>query len=95
MINERNILLSPVVSEKSVAAMEENQYTFLVATDSNKIQIRAAVEKQFNVNVLKVRTMNYEGKLKRMGRFQGRRSSYKKAIVTLKEGDSIPIFEGM
>jgi len=95
MIIEKNVLLAPVVSEKSVAAMEENKYTFLVATDSNKIEIRKAVEKQFNVHVLKVRTMNYEGKLKRMGRFQGRRSSYKKAVVTLKEGESIPVFEGM
>jgi large subunit ribosomal protein L23 len=95
MIQEKNILLAPVVSEKSVAAMEDNQYTFLVDTNSNKIEIRKAVEKQFSVHVLKVRTMNYEGKLKRMGRYQGRRASYKKAIVTLKEGESIPVFEGM
>lgn len=93
-MDARDIIIKPVVSEKTVAMMEENKYTFRVDKRANKVQIRNAVEEIFNVKVDKVRTMNVEGKLKRMGRYEGRRASWKKAIVTLKEG-KIEIFEGL
>lgn len=90
----RAIILEPVITEKSThERQEKHQVAFVVARDANKIEIRHAVEKLFNVSVLAVRTMNVTGKMKRLGRFQGQRSSWKKAIVTLKEGDSIEFFE--
>jgi large subunit ribosomal protein L23 len=70
-------------------------YTFVVNKDANKIEIANAVEKQFNVKVTDVRTMRYAGKQKRMGRFVGRKASWKKAVVTLAPGDSIELFEGV
>jgi len=90
----RKVILEPVVTEKSTRERQEkNQFAFVVARDATKIEIRNAVEKLFNVGVLSVRTMNVEGKMKRLGRFQGRRSSWKKAIVTLREGQKIEFFE--
>jgi large subunit ribosomal protein L23 len=90
----RRIILAPVVTEKTARMREtKNQISFKVASDANKIEIRNAVEELFNVVVTDVRTLSVTGKLKRLGRFQGRRASWKKAIVTLKEGQTIEFFE--
>ncbi len=91
----RDILLRPVVTEKSNGRMAENEYTFEVHKDANKIQIRNAVEEVFKVKVTAVNTVHTIGKIKRMGRFSGRRPDRKKAIVTLRPGDRIEIFEGL
>lgn len=90
----RDILIRPIVTEKSTALMEQGKYTFRVPLAATKIQIRQAVEQLFKVKVQAVNTMRYEGKLKRMGRTQGRRSDWKKAVVTLKPGEAIELFEG-
>ena len=90
----RDILIRPIVTEKSTALMEQGKYTFRVPLAATKIQIRQAVEQIFKVKVQAVNTMRYEGKLKRMGRTQGRRSDWKKAVVTLKPGEAIALFEG-
>ena len=89
-----DVLIRPVITEKSTMLMEEGKYTFRVPLTANKVQIRQAVEKIFNVKVEKVATIRVLGKTKRMGRTQGQRSDYKKAIVTLKAGESIEFFEG-
>ncbi len=90
----RDILIRPIVTEKSTALMEQGKYTFRVPLAATKIQISQAVEQIFKVKVQAVNTMRYEGKLKRMGRTQGRRSDWKKAVVTLKPGEAIELFEG-
>ena len=90
----RDILIRPIVTEKSTALMKQGKYTFRVPLAATKIQIRQAVEQIFEVKVQAVNTMRYEGKLKRMGRTQGRRSDWKKAVVTLKPGEAIELFEG-
>ena len=91
----RDIIIKPVVTEKSIALMEQNKYVFKVALSANKIEIKKAVEEIFKVKVVDVNTVRVKGKEKRMGRSVGRTSDYKKAIVQLAEGDSIEIFEGM
>ena len=89
-----DVILRPVVTEKSMAAMGEKKYTFLVNPKANKSQIKRAVEEIFDVDVKSVATMRSEGKLKRMGMHLGRRANTKKAIVTLTEdSDSIEFFE--
>ena len=95
MRNPHDILIKPVISEKSMGMMEENKYTFYVDKDANKIEIKHAVEEIFKVKVEDVRTMIVKGKMKRVGKFEGKTSDRKKAIVTLKEGDKITIFEGL
>lgn len=95
MLNPRDVLKKPVVSEKSMALLEDNKYTFYVDPKANKIEIKHAVEELFNVTVLDVNTMNVNGKVKRMGRHVGRTADRKKAIVKLKDGDKLEIFEGM
>lgn len=91
----RDIIIRPVVSEKSYAMAEEDgKYTFEVASTANKIEIRHAVEDQFQVRVVKVNTLWVRGKARRLGRLpQGRTKNWKKAVVTLAPGDSIAIFE--
>jgi len=91
----RDVIIRPVVSEKSYAAFDENVYTFVVASDANKIEIRQAVEAIFNVKVLKVNTLNRNGKRKRNRRSFtfGKRSDTKRAIVTLAGDDRIDLFE--
>ena len=90
----RTIILAPVVTEKTARRRgEKNEVTFKVARNANKIEIRSAVEELFNVSVRTVRTMAVHGKVKRLGRFEGKRASWKKAIVTLREGDTIEFFE--
>lgn len=90
----RTIILEPVVTEKMARTREtQNEVAFKVAKDANKIEIKRAIEELFNVRVRDVRTMSMHGKLKRLGRFEGRRASWKKAIVTLRQGDTIEFFE--
>ncbi len=90
----RDILISPVVSEKSYALLDENKYTFIVAPDANKTQIKIAVEQVFGVKVTAVNTANREGKQLRTRTGFGRRAATKRAIVTVAAGDRIDIFGG-
>jgi large subunit ribosomal protein L23 len=92
--NPRDIILKPVVSEKSYANFDANVYTFVVAPDANKIEIRQAIESIFSVRVTNVNTVNRKGKRKRNRRTGGwgSRPSSKRAIVSLAEGDRIEIF---
>jgi len=91
----RQVLIRPLMTEKTMRQKEElNTVAFKVRPDANKVEIRSAVESVFNVKVTAVRTASYEGKLKRMGRFQGRRSDWKKAVVTLAAGHKIDLVEG-
>ena len=95
MKDPRDILKKPVVTEKSTSLLQDNKYTFVVDPRANKTEIKQAVEKTFKVKVEKVNTMNVKGKIKRVRRIPGRTPDTKKAIVTLKKGDKIEIFEGM
>ncbi|MBU0520523.1 50S ribosomal protein L23 [bacterium] len=96
MAKERSILKRPLLTEKSTSLQEhQNQVAFEVDRDANKIEIKHAIETRFDVKVKKVRTMNMLGKLKRMGRFEGRRSAWKKAIVTLDKDQTIEFFENV
>jgi large subunit ribosomal protein L23 len=96
MRNVHDVIVRPLVTEKSHDMLDRlGAYTFVVAKEANKIEIAQAVEKQFNVKVSDVRTMRYAGKAKRMGKYAGRKASWKKAVVTLAEGDSIELFEGV
>ena len=91
----RDIIIRPLVTEKmSYLQEDENKVAFIVDRMANKIEIRKAVEEKFDVKIKKVATVNMKGKVKRMGRFEGRRSGWKKAIVTLREGFNIDFFEG-
>jgi len=92
--DHRDILLAPVVSEKSYGLLDENKYTFLVAPGANKTEIKIAVEKIFGVKVLGVNTINRQGKKRRTRYGIGRRSDTKRAIVTVAEGQRIDIFGG-
>ncbi len=95
-MDPRQIILEPIVTEKSTIARERyNKYSFKVIPDATKPQIANAIEEIFEVKVLKVHTINMDGKVKRLGRNLGRRSAWKKAIVTLAEGDSVDFFEGV
>ena len=95
MRDARHIIIRPLMTEKSMANKEaHNTVTFQVRPDANKIEIRSAVESIFNVKVTAVRTASYEGKLKRMGRYQGRRPDWKKAVVQLAPGHKIELVEG-
>ena len=95
-MNARDIILAPVITEKSVAALSEKKYTFRVADGANKIEIAKAVEEIFGVQVAKVNTISMKGKLRRMGRHEGYTSDWKKAVVTLtEESKTIEFFDGM
>ncbi len=87
----RDIIIAPVVSEKSYALIDEGKYSFIVATDANKTEIKLAIEKIFNVKVANVNTLNRQGKTRRTKFGLGKRKDTKRAIVTLKSG-SIDIF---
>lgn len=93
--NPRDVLIRPIITEKTSQMMQENKYTFQVPLDANKVEIRQAVEAVFGVKVVNVNTIRVMGKTKRMGKYVGKRSDYKKAIVNLAEGNTIPLFEGM
>jgi large subunit ribosomal protein L23 len=92
--DHRDVLLAPVISEKSYGLLDENKYTFDVHPQANKTQIKIAVEQVFNVTVLDVNTLNRQGKRKRTRSGFGRRKNTKRAIVSLAEGDRIEIFGG-
>ena len=89
-MREHDVIIRPLLTEKSYAGTASKKYTFVVAKKANKTEIKLAVEKLFDVQVESVNTANVRGKLKRMGRSQGYTSDYKKAIVTLKK-DSKPV----
>jgi len=93
MKNPRDIIKRPIITEKSYKLMEDNKYTFEVATDSNKIEIKQAVSEIFEVDVKKVNIINIKPKKRRVGRYTGLTRGRKKAIVTLVEGQKIGAFE--
>lgn len=88
-----DIIIKPIITEKSAQLVENLQYTFEVAKDANKVEIKNAIEKIFNVKVVAIRTINVHRKAKRMQRYQGFKPAYKKAIVKLAPGQSIDAFE--
>lgn len=90
-----DILISPVLSEKSNELREQGKYTFKVHPSANKIEIKEAVRKLFNVKVLDCTVVNVRGKIKRLRNRPGRTSSWKKAVVRLAPGDTIKVFEGV
>lgn len=91
-----DVLLNPLLTEKGTLLKEsDNKLIFRVARRANKIEIKKAVEDIFKVKVDNVTTMNYKGKKKRVGKYEGRRSDWKKAIVTLKEGEKLDFIEGV
>ncbi len=95
MKDPRSIVIRPVVTEKANRLREEeNKYCFQVAPWANKIEIKRAVEELFRVKVTRVTTQNQRGKVRRLGRFEGKRPDWKKAVCTLREGDRIEVFEG-
>ena len=90
----RRIIRRPLITERASMLQEKSgKYVFEVLKDANKIEIKKAAETVFNVKVLKVNVISMRGKVKRLGRFQGRRADWKKAIVTLAEGQTIDLFE--
>jgi large subunit ribosomal protein L23 len=92
----QDVLIKPLVTEQSInMAQEQHKYSFYVDRDANKIEIKQAVEALFKVHVVAVNTAIVKGKKKKVGRFVGRTSDRKKAIVTVREGDKIEIFEGL
>jgi large subunit ribosomal protein L23 len=91
-----DVILKPVISERSMDDAAVKKYTFKVATNANKTEIKAAVEEAFGVEVIRVNVMNIDGKVKRQGKYVGKTASYKKAIVTLSEkSKTIEFFEGL
>jgi large subunit ribosomal protein L23 len=90
----RDIIIAPVVSEKSYSVLDQNWYTFLVSPDANKTEIKIAIQQIFNVRVLTVNTANREGKRKRTRTGWGQRKATKRAIVKLADGDRIEAFGG-
>jgi len=96
MTNPHDIIIKPLVSEQSMNAMAEKKYTFVVSKKANKIDIKRAVEVIFGVKVDKVNTLNMIGKTKRMGKHEGKRADWKKAVVKLKaDSKEIEFFDGM
>jgi large subunit ribosomal protein L23 len=96
MRDPRQIIIRPIITEKTTASqMEHNQYTFEVLGEANKHEVKHAVEQMFNVHVMQVRTSHQRGKWRRRGRHVGKRPNWKKAVVTLAEGETIEIFEGL
>ena len=93
MKSPRDVIIRPIVSEKSYGGLEQNTYTFLVSPQANKTEIKEAIQQIWNVRVLAVNTMNRKGKVKRTRMGTGRRPDQKRAVVTLAAGESIEIFE--
>ena len=93
-LHPSEVLIRPVVSEKSYEQITKNQYTFQVHKNAHKTQIRQAVEELFGVKVERVNVIKVQAKPKRRGAFRGTRNGWKKAVVQLRKGDSIEIFEG-
>ena len=95
-MRDRDIIIQPILSEKSYSGIADKRYTFVVAKDANKTEIKLAVESIFEVSVESVNTVNCRGKKKRMGRYEGYTPAYKKAIVKLKEDSkAIAFFESL
>jgi large subunit ribosomal protein L23 len=95
MKNLYEVIKRPILTEKTTLQKgEENKVTFEVDKRANKIEVKSAIEKIFKVKVVDVHTMVIPGKIKRIGRFSGRRADWKKAVVTLKEGEQLPFLEG-
>lgn len=95
-MDARDVILAPVISEKAVSVLPEKKYTFKVAKNANKIEIAKAAEEIFGVKVAKVNTISMKGQKRRMGRYEGYTSDWKKAIVTLtKDSKTIEFFDGM
>jgi large subunit ribosomal protein L23 len=92
--DHRDVIIKPIVTEKSMRLLDDNRYTFLVHPEANKTEIKVAVEKIFDVKVTSVNTMNRQGKTRRTRYGTGRRADTKRAIVSLAEGQSIDIFGG-
>ena len=96
MRDPRQIIIRPVVTERSTElADDRGKYTFIVHPSANKIEIKNAVQTLFEVKVRDVRTANFRGKLRRVGRSEGKKAAYKKAVVTLVEGERIDVYEGI
>jgi large subunit ribosomal protein L23 len=96
MKNTYEVLIGPMLTEKGTLLKEtDNKVLFKVAKSANKIEIKKAIEEIFKVKIDRVSTMNYKGKKKRMGRYEGKRPDWKKAIVTLKEGEKLDFIEGL
>ncbi len=93
MKDPRDVIKAPVISEKSYGLLDDNKYTFVVDPRSNKTEIKQAIEKIFDVKVVKIATQNRRGKFKRRGYTVGKRPDTKRAIVTLAEGDEIELFD--
>lgn len=102
MKTAQDIIIKPIITERSVDNLENNKYTFKVAKDANKIEIKNAVEQLFDVEVTKVNTLNCKGRTKRVGRFVGKKADWKKAVVTVNPDPqaknrkgSIEFFDGL
>ena len=96
MKKNKHILRKPIITEKATWMKENsNKYVFEVDKQCNKIEIRRAIEEEFNVSVVNIRTYSTHGKVRTRGRFSGRRPDWKRAIIQLKEGDTIEFFEGV
>jgi large subunit ribosomal protein L23 len=91
-LNSNNIIKYPIITDKATRLLENNQYSFIVNSKSDKCTIKLAIEDLFNVKVLKINTCNLPRKKKRIGKYIGWKSQYKKAIVTLSQGDTINLF---
>ena len=92
----QDIVIAPIITEKSMSVIADKKYTFKVATDANKVEIAAAIEKLFGVEVAKVNTVNVRGHKRRMGRYVGTTAAWKKAVVTLSEkSKTIDFFDGL
>jgi large subunit ribosomal protein L23 len=90
-----DILVRPIITEKNTLLLEQNKYTFEVASKANKVQIKEAVERAFKVKVAAVNVCNMPGKMRRVGRSRGYTSPWRKAVVTLERGHKIELFEGV
>ena len=96
MKTAQDIIIKPIITEKSMDGLQEGKYTFKVNKNCNKLEIAKAIEELFDVKVAKVNTMNCKGRTKRVGKYEGKKPDWKKAIVTLKEDSkTIEFFEGM
>ena len=95
MRTARDIIIRPILTEKTMEGLESNKYTFIVDILATKIEVKKAVEETFKVKVRDVNTLRMPGKTRRMGRFEGKTPEWKKAVVTLEKGYEIPLFEGV
>jgi len=93
-MNPRELILEPIITERATKLREQNKYLFSVRIDTNRVEVKKAVEEIFKVKVKNVNIQRVKGKVKRLGRFEGKRADWKKAIVTLKEDHRIELFEG-